>query len=73
MLQTLIHLSSGRLFITHDGRLAPADQPEPEFLRRRYEHAQALREARKAERLERTLATESQSFVERLRIALGLS
>ncbi|HNM77592.1 MAG TPA: hypothetical protein PKI89_04460 [Tepidiformaceae bacterium] len=73
MLQTLIHLSGGRLFITSDGRIAPAAQPEPEFLRRRYEHAQALREARSAERLERTLSRESQGFVERLRIALGLA
>lgn len=73
MLQTLIHLSGGRLFVTADGRLAPSAQPEPEFLRRRYEHAQALREAQKAERLERTLAAESRGFVERLRVALGLA
>lgn len=73
MLQALIHALDGRVISTHDGRLVAAGQPEPEFLRRRYEHAQILREIQREERIRRVLADESQGFVERIRGALGLA
>ena len=73
MLQAIIHALDGRVISTHDGRLVAAGQPEPEFLRRRYEHAQALREIRREDRIRRVLADESEGFVERIRIALGLA
>lgn len=73
MLQALIHALDGRVITTHDGRLIASGQPEPEFLRRRYEHAQALREIRREQRIQRALADESQGFVERIRVALGIA
>ncbi len=39
---------------THDGRLYPTGQPEPEWLRRRYEQAEALRELAAREPMRRT-------------------
>ena len=73
MLQALIHALDGRVISTHDGRLIASGQPEPEFLRRRYEHAQALREVQREERIRRVLADESTGFVERIRLALGIA
>lgn len=73
MLQAIIDVLDGRVISTHDGRLIAAGQPEPEFLRRRYEHAQALRELRRDDRIRRVLAHESDGFVERIRVALGLA
>lgn len=73
MQQALIHTLQGTLITTNDGRLIAAGQPEPEFLRRRYAHAQALREIRREDRIRRALADESQGFVERIRVALGIA
>ncbi len=73
MQQALIHTLQGTLITTNDGRLIAAGQPEPEFLRRRYTHAQALREIRREDRIRRALADESQGFVERIRVALGIA
>ncbi|MEO8538799.1 MAG: hypothetical protein ABI577_03595 [bacterium] len=73
MLQTLFCALNGRVISTHDGRLVSFGEPEPEFLRRRYEHAQALREIERDNRIQRVLADESQGFVERIRTALGLA
>lgn len=73
MLQAVIHALDGQVVSTHDGRLIAAGQPEPEFLRRRYEHAQALRELQREDRIRRVLADESEGFVERIRVALGLA
>ncbi len=73
MFQTSMNLLNGRAFSTRDGRVAAFGQPEPEFLRRRYEHATALRELKREGRIRAALADESQGFVERIRTALGLA
>ncbi len=73
MLQTHFHAPRKGLTSTYDGRLIPFGQPEPEFLRRRYEHAQALREIEREDRIRAILASESQGFVERIRTALGIA
>lgn len=73
MLQAIVYARDGGVISTHDGRLIATSQPEPEFLRRRYEHAQALREIRREDRIRRVLADESEGFVERIRTALGIA
>ncbi len=73
MLQTLFYALDGRIISTYDGRLIATGQPEPAFLRRRYEQAQALREMRREDRLQARLAEDSRGFVERIRTALGLA
>lgn len=73
MYQHLLHLLSGSIHATRDGRPVAIGQPEPEFLRRRYEHAQALREIAREERIRAALADESRGFVERIRTRLGIA
>ena len=73
MFQNLPTVLQGRLTTTYDGRLLAFGQPEPEFIRRRHEHAQALREIDREARIHRVLAEESQTFVERIRTALGMA
>lgn len=73
MFQGTCQLMNGRVHSTRDGRPVALGQPEPEFLRRRFEHAQALKEIKREERIRAALADESQGFVERIRLALGLA
>jgi len=63
----------GRFVVLRDGNVAGYGQPEPKFILRRYEHAQALREIQRENRVRAVLANESESFVERIRIALGIA
>jgi hypothetical protein len=72
MYSTLFHNGS-RLLMTHDGRLLGLDQPEPEFMLRRYAHATALRDMRRDDRLRQARAEEPRGFVERIRVALGIA
>jgi len=72
MYSTVFHNGS-RLLVTHDGRLLGLDQPEPEFMRRRYEQATVLRDIRREERVRQARAEESRGFVERIRVALGIA
>lgn len=73
MLQSLFQALHGGVISTYDGRLVAFGQPEPEFLRRRYEHAEALKEIQHEARIREVLANESQGFVERIRTALGIA
>lgn len=77
MLQTLSTILNGRVIVTRDGRPVGYGQPEPEFIRRRYEHLQALHEdkakAKAKGRIREVLADESQGFVERIRTRLGIA
>jgi hypothetical protein len=71
--QSLYQQCQGRFVVLRDGRISGFGQPEPEFLRRRYEHAQALREIKRETRIKQALADESTGFVERIRTALGIA
>ncbi|MGB4862627.1 MAG: hypothetical protein WBO97_09220 [Tepidiformaceae bacterium] len=73
MFQELLVVLDGRVATLRDGRVAGFHPPEPEFLRRRYEHAQVLRELKREDRLRALLEDESQGFVERIRQRLGLA
>ena len=63
----------GRFVVLRDGNVAGFGQPEPKFIQRRYEHAQALREIQRESRVRAVLAGDSEGFVERIRIALGIA
>ena len=73
MFQSLYHLSGGRIVVLRDGRIAASSQPEPEYMQRRYEHAQALRELKRERRIREALGDESRGFVDRIRVALGIA
>jgi len=73
MYQLMSHVLSGNTRMARDGRVIPAGVPEPEFLRRRYEHAQALRQLQRDARIRQVLNDESTGFVSRLRNALGIA
>ena len=73
MYQGTFQLLTGSIHTTRDGRPTAFGQPEPEFLRRRYEHAQALRQIERDERIRAVLADESRGFVERIRTRLGIA
>jgi hypothetical protein len=73
--QTFSTILNGRVIVTRDGRPVGFGQPEPEFIQRRYQHLQALREdkARAKGGIREVLADESQGFVERIRTRLGIA
>lgn len=73
MFQSFSQIVNGRFVVLRDGRVSGFGQPEPEFLRRRFEHAQALREIKRESRIRKVLNDESQGFVERIRTALGIA
>lgn len=73
MFQELLATLNGRVVTLRDGQVAGFHQPEPEFLRRRYEHAQALRDLKREARRRALLEDEPQGFVERIRERLGLA
>lgn len=73
MFQPMYHSPGGRFVVHRDGRVSGFGQPEPEFLQRRYAHAQALRELNRESRVRESLQDESRSFVERIRVALGIA
>ena len=73
MFQSMSLPMGGRFVVLRDGRVAGYHQPEPEFIQRRYEQAQALREMQRESRMREALAGESQGFVERIRVALGIA
>lgn len=73
MFQSYFVVLHGRVLNLPDGRLSAFGQPEPEFLRRRYEHAEELRKIDCEERIKKLLSQESQGFVERIRSRLGLA
>jgi hypothetical protein len=63
----------GRFVVLRDGRIAGFGQPEPRFIQRRYEHAEALREMRRESRKVKAPVSEPRGFVERIRVALGIA
>ncbi len=63
----------GRVLSLSDGRVSAFGQPEPEFLRRRYEHAEELRKLDREARIKKLLSQESEGFVERIRSRLGIA
>ena len=63
----------GRVLNLPDGRISAFGQPEPEFLRRRYEHAEELRKLDREARIKKLLSQESEGFVERIRSRLGIA
>ena len=73
MYQSLSVPLGGRFVVLRDGNVAGFGQPEPKFIQRRYEHVQALREIQRENRVRAVLANESEGFVERIRIALGIA
>jgi hypothetical protein len=73
MYQSAYHSPGGRFVVLRDGQVSGFGQPEPKFIQRRYEHAQALREIRRDERIREVLSEESRGFVERIRTALGIA
>ena len=73
MHQHLSTLAGGRFVVLRDGRVSGLGQPEPAFMQRRYEQAEALRELKRESRIKRALAGESEGFVERIRVALGIA
>ena len=73
MYQPLSTIVGGRFVVLRDGRISGLGQPEPAFLQRRYEHAQALKEIGRESRIKAVLDGESQGFVERIRLALGIA
>jgi hypothetical protein len=73
MFQSVSQVMGGRFVVLRDGRVSGYMQPEPEFMRRRYEQAQALRELQRESRVKAEVSGESQGFVERIRIALGIA
>ena len=73
MLQSLYNVLSGQYQVLRDGRVVANGQPESKSLLRRYEHAQALREIKRESRIREVLDSESQGFVERIRIRLGIA
>lgn len=74
MYQAVLQLLAGTaISTTRDGRPVATGQPEPEFLRRRYEHAQALREIEREAKVRVALEKESRGFVERIRTRLGIA
>jgi|GEM_PF-6615560 len=72
MFQSLYHVAGGRFVVLRDGRVSGFSQPEPPFLQRRYEHAQALRELRSAGREAAAGQHEARGLVARIRFVLGL-
>lgn len=73
MFQSLYHLVGGRVVVLRDGTVSGFSQPEPRYMLRRYEHAEALREIQREARIRQVLSNESQGFVERIRVALGIA
>ncbi|MBK7723701.1 MAG: hypothetical protein IPI33_00145 [Dehalococcoidia bacterium] len=73
MFQTVYYSFHGQFQVLRDGRIAGSGQPEPEFLRRRYEQAQVLREINRETRIRELIANDSQRFVDRVRAALGIA
>jgi len=73
MFQSLYHVVAGRFVVLRDGSISGFSQPEPRFLQRRYEQAEALRQMRRESRIQEALASESAGFVERIRGALGIA
>lgn len=71
--QSLYHVFHGRFVTLNDGRVSGFSQPEPEFMRRRYEHAQALREIKREARIRELVENDSRSVVERIRTAFGIA
>jgi hypothetical protein len=63
----------GGVVNTYDGRLIAIGQPEPEFIRRRYEQATALRDIKRQDQADELASRRSQGFVERIRLALGIA
>ena len=72
MFQSQYFVQYGPVQVLRDGRLSGFGQPEPEFVRRRYEQAEELRRLDRETRIRRLLSNESQGFVERIRGRLGL-
>ena len=73
MHQSLSSLMGGRFVVLRDGRVSGFGQPEPQFMQRRYEQAQALREMRRESSVPARPAPEVRGFVERIRGALGIA
>ena len=73
MFQSMYQLFHGRFVVLSDGRVSAFGQPEPEFMQRRFEHAEALRQFKREARVKQALAEESSGFVERIRSALGIA
>jgi len=70
MYRTLTEVTRG-LSITHDGRLYASGVPEPEWLLRRYRHAEELRALRRERAMVRAGAPARRGLVERLRMVLA--
>ena len=73
MYQSVTTPFGGRFVVLRDGRISGFGQPEPQFIQRRYEQGEALREMRRESRVREVLTGESRGFVERIRIALGIA
>lgn len=71
MYRALTQITNG-LSVTYDGRLYAHGQPEPAWLQRKYQAAQALREYRRLARLEGAVR-QPQGLVARLRTAMGIA
>jgi hypothetical protein len=64
---------NGSVIVSRDGRPVGFGQPEPEFIQRRYQHLQALREDKARARIREVRADEPQGFVDRIRTRLGIA
>ncbi len=73
MFQSISTILNGSIVVTRDGSTVGFGQPEPEYMQRRYQHLQALKQFNARERIRGVLADESQGFVERIRTALGIA
>ena len=73
MFQAASTILNGSVIITRDGQPIGFGQPEPEFMQRRYQHLQVLHEEKRRGRIREVLADESQGFVDRIRIRLGIA
>lgn len=73
MFQAASTILNGSVIVTRDGQPIGYGQPEPEYMQRRYRHLQALREDKPKGRIREVLADESQGFVDRIRIRLGIA
>ncbi len=74
MYRTLPITSESGLQTTIDGRLYSTRQPEPEWLRRKYEHGEAVKRLQREQRVKQPqLPRPHTGLVGRLRTALGIA